>query len=84
MIPFKELQNLADNIRTKLGKYCYVSVEHNAYSRLDGGGDSELCYVFYTPGKLHLHYATAQDLKRAMNQIINPETDEGISVKEEG
>jgi len=79
MTPFKELQNLADKIRNKLGQYCYVSVEHNAYSH----GKSELCYVLYIEDGTHENFKTASELKNAMNQIINPKPDKGVSVKED-
>ena len=79
MIPFKELQNLADKIRTKMGLYCSVSVEHNAYTH----GYSELCYSFYIGGKTHKRFNTVQELKYAMKQIINPKPDKGVSVKED-
>ena len=80
MIPFKELQDLADEIRDKTGQYCTVSVEHHTYS----DGDSRLKYVFYILDTIgHRFFNTVNELKYAMKQIINPKPDKGISVKED-
>ena len=85
MIPFKNLQVLADKIRDKTGAACAVSVDHFAYSATPTNeSHSNLSYGLYLAGTLvgTVNYDTLDDLKDAMHKIINPSEDEGVSVGE--
>ena len=78
MTPFKDLQNLADKIRDKTGKACCVSVEYWAHRN----GENDLKYSIYLEDEDTQAFDSIKMLKAAMNDIINPPKDDGITLSE--
>lgn len=78
MIPFSELQRLADKCQTKIGAACKVSVSYWRYK----SGNSDLSYNLYmandTTGTRK--FATIQEFKAAVANILNPPKDTGVKI----
>lgn len=77
MIPFKELQNLADKCRAKTGLACRVSANYWAWNH----GGSELRYELYLESFYGSQtFKTIRELKAAVANILNPPKDTGVEV----
>lgn len=77
MIPFKELQNLADKCRAKTGLACNVSVSYWCYTL----GNSELSYDLYVENSNGTQkFKTVQEFKAAVASILKPPKDIGVEV----
>ena len=81
MIPFLEIQTLASKVRDKTGHSCCVRVEHWSWSHGDKG-----CQIQYSLAvhdtDIHTNFDTVTELKSAMNKILNPKEDVGVTVTE--
>jgi hypothetical protein len=76
MIPFRELQELAEQVGNRVNKYVEVAVKYHVFT-----SSEELEYTLYVEDfKINGKYHTAQDLKAAMEKILKPVEDEEISV----
>ncbi len=83
MIPFSELQSLADKLRAKTGMACNISVNYWAWRQ----GGSKLTYELYLSDyDGNRKFETVQEFKAAVNNILNPPKDTGVKVstKKEG
>ncbi len=78
MIPFRDLQNLCDELRDKTENYCSISVNHNSFE----SGKAELVYSLYIAGKSHRYFYTVKEIKTAIRDILNPPEDDGVELKE--
>jgi hypothetical protein len=76
MIPFSDLQKLADAVHEETGLYTAVHVEYGIHST----GDSSLAYNVWIRDEWH-YFPSVQDLQQFMENIIKPPvTDEGVSL----
>ena len=85
MIPFSELQRLADKCAAKTGESCLISMEYWSWS--SDINDSDLTYKLHISNDgVHLQFKTVQELKAGIANILNPPIDTGveISTKKEG
>lgn len=82
MIPFSELQRLADKCRAKLGVSCKIALEYWSWS--DSIGGSDLKYNLFMEGAEHQRFKTVQELKAAVNNILNPPKDTGVEISTKG
>jgi hypothetical protein len=81
MIPFKDLQNLADKCRDKTDVSCRIHVEYWAWdSNINSPG--QIKYGISINGVVHEEFDTVAKLRSAITEILNPKPDVGISVKE--
>ncbi len=78
MIPFKELQNLADKCRARTGLACNVSVSYWCYTL----GNSELSYNLYIENSTNgtQKFKTVREFKAAIASILTPTEDTGVEV----
>ena len=83
MIPFSELQRLADKCRAKTGLSCKIALEYWSWSNPDNGSD--LTYKLYIEnGVAAREFATVQEFKAAVANILNPPKDIGVEVSTKG
>lgn len=78
MIPFSELTKQADKVAEVTGDSVSIEVEYWSHY----GGTKTTRYIFWM-GKdkpENGRYKTAQELQAAMENIINPQADEGVTV----
>ena len=87
MIPFRDLQNLADQCRDKTGISTRLLVEHWAWgNEVSGKKRSRLNYHLAINDIIHEEFRTIKELKAAIRNILNPPKDVGVTltdVKEE-
>ena len=81
MTPFKELAELADRIRDQKGESCKVEITHWAWNTSVSNSESTLSYNLYMESfGSTKQFKTVSELITAMQDILNPTTDEGVSV----
>lgn len=78
MIPFRELQNLCDELRNKTGACCSIEAEYFSYDT----GASSLRYKLYVANLYHRYFDTVRELKTAIRNILNPQEDVGVALSE--
>ena len=77
MIPFSDLQKQADAVAEKVGQCVKISVDYWNYE----SGSRKLVYGLYiTDFRSTSWHATVQELQQAMENIINPPEDQGVSL----
>ena len=79
MIPFSELQRLADKCSAKLGVSCMISLEYWSWAgELEG---SDLRYKLHiSNGGDHFYSKTVQEFKAAIDNVLNPPIDTGVEI----
>ena len=79
MIPFSELQRLADKCKKKTGLSCMVSLEYWSWS--DDIGGSDLKYGLHIANStVHQKFDTVQEFKTGVANILNPPKDTGVKI----
>jgi len=73
LVPFSDLQILADYIADKTGKHVQVAINYDFYTV-----GPETTYRLYVADTYNKHFNTVQELQQAMERILNPPVDQGV------
>lgn len=78
MIPFSELTKQADKVAEVTGDSVSIEVEY--WSHYEGTKTTRYIFWMGKDKPENGRYKTAQELQAAMENIINPQADEGVTV----
>ena len=71
----KQFTAIADKAKEKFGKSSHVAISYWAFSHCEG---TQLRYTLYIDRKISKEFTTTQELKQAVENLLNPPVDEGI------
>lgn len=75
MIPFSDIIHLTDRVQKKLGCYVNTGVSYHYFTN-----GPELRYFLYCENKCNTEYDTVSELITAMEKILYPPEDKGVSL----